>query len=114
MARPLRIDFEGAVYHVTTRGNARQDIFLHDEDRAEFLNVFADVVDRFGWNCHAYCLMANHYHLLIETPKANLSKGKENPGSHLHFWCFQGPQVALFSELPPFRLVLLTPLYFRV
>ena len=75
MARPLRLEYEGAVYHVTARGNARQDIFLHDEDRAEFLNVLADAVDRFGWNCHAYCLMANHYHLLIETPKANLSKG---------------------------------------
>ena len=75
MTRPLRIEFEGAVYHVTARGNARQDIFLHDEDRAEFLNVFADVVDRFDWNCHAYCLMSNHYHLLIEIPKANLSKG---------------------------------------
>lgn len=75
MARPLRIEFEGAVHHITARGNARQDIFLHDADRTEFLNVFADVVDRFDWNCHAYCLMANHYHLLIETSKANLSKG---------------------------------------
>ncbi|MGB2984105.1 MAG: transposase [Candidatus Bipolaricaulia bacterium] len=75
MARPLRIEFEGAVYHITARGNGRQDIFLGDEDRAGFLAVLADVVDRFGWMCHAYCLMSNHYHLLIETPQANLSKG---------------------------------------
>lgn len=75
MARPLRLEFEGAVYHITARGNARQDIFLGDEDRVGFLAVLADVVDRFGWICHAYCLMSNHYHLLIETPEANLSNG---------------------------------------
>ena len=75
MARPLRIEFEGAVYHITARGNGRQEIFLDDKDRAGFLAVLRDVVDRFGWVCHAYCLMSNHYHLLIETPDANLSKG---------------------------------------
>ncbi len=75
MARPLRIEFEGAVYHVTSRGNARADIFLSDEDREMFLEVLAHVVDRFGWVCHAYCLMTNHYHLMIETPQANLSRG---------------------------------------
>lgn len=77
MARPLRIQFEGAVYHVTSRGNARLDIFLDDTDRARFLKAFGRVVDRFGWICHAYCLMNNHYHLLIETPEANLSRGMQ-------------------------------------
>jgi len=75
MARPLRIEFEGAVYHVTARGNARSDIYLSDEDREMFLTVLAYVVERFGWVCHAYCLMDNHYHLMIETPQANLSRG---------------------------------------
>lgn len=77
MARPLRIEFEGAVYHVTSRGNARQDIFLDDKDREQFLEDLARVVNRFGWRCHAYCLMNNHYHLLVETPEANLSRGMQ-------------------------------------
>lgn len=75
MARPLRIEFEGAVYHVTSRGNARDDIYLADGDREMFLDTLAHVVERFGWICHAYCLMGNHYHLMIETPQANLSRG---------------------------------------
>ena len=75
MARPLRIEYEGAVYHVTSRGNARQNIFHVDSDREVFLEVLSDAVKRFGWVCHAYCLMTNHYHLLLETPEANLSRG---------------------------------------
>jgi len=77
MARPLHIQFEGAVYHVTSRGNARQDIFIDDEDRGVFLSTLGEVVDRFRWICHAYCLMSNHYHLLIETPSPNLSRGMQ-------------------------------------
>ena len=75
MARPLRIEYEGAVYHVTSRGNARENIYLSDSDREIFLEVLAHVVERFDWICHAYCLMDNHYHLMIETPQANLSRG---------------------------------------
>jgi len=75
MARPLRIEYPGAVYHVTSRGNARQDIVVDDRDRSQWLSFLAHVVDRFGWLCHAYCLMDNHYHLLLETPQANLSRG---------------------------------------
>ena len=75
MTRPLRIEYEGAVCHVTSRGNARQDIYVDDEDRHAFLEVLGDVVDRLNWTCHAYCLMSNHFHLLIETPDANLSRG---------------------------------------
>ena len=74
MARPLRVEHEGALYHVTSRGNARQDIFLDDADRVGFLGVLSQVVAHYGWICHAYCLMTNHYHLLIEIPEANLSK----------------------------------------
>jgi REP element-mobilizing transposase RayT len=75
MARPLRLEFPGAVYHVTSRGNARQDIVVDAHDRSQFLSLLAHVVDRYGWLCHAYCLMDNHYHLLIETPTPNLSQG---------------------------------------
>jgi REP element-mobilizing transposase RayT len=75
MARQLRIEFPGAVYHVTSRGNARADIFEDDGDRELFLKVLGKVVKRYNWLCHAYCMMDNHYHLLIETPVGNLSAG---------------------------------------
>ena len=75
MARPLRIEFPGALYHVTSRGNARGPIFLSDCDRFDFLCVLGEVVEQTGWQCHAYCLMPNHYHLLVQTPEANLSRG---------------------------------------
>lgn len=75
MARPLRIEVPGAVYHVTSRGNARQNIVADDRDRTQWQSGLAHVVDRYGWLCHAYCLMDNHYHLLIETPQPNLSLG---------------------------------------
>lgn len=75
MARPLRIQVPGAVYHVTSRGNARQDIVADDRDRTQWLTLLAHVVDRYGWLCHAYCLMDKNYHLLVETPQPNLSLG---------------------------------------
>ena len=75
MARPLRIEFDGAIYHVTSRGNARADIFADDEDRQTFLKCLGKVINHFHWLCHAYCLMDNHYHLVVETPEANLAKG---------------------------------------
>jgi REP element-mobilizing transposase RayT len=75
MARPLRIEFEGALYHVTARGNARADIFLDDEDRRAFVNNLGRVCERFGWRVWAWCLMTNHYHLLVETLRPTLSKG---------------------------------------
>ncbi len=78
MARPLRLEYEGAVYHVTSRGNAGVEIFLDDKDRLRFLEVLGTVVERFGWICHAYCLMTNHYHLLIETPQPSLSRGMKH------------------------------------
>lgn len=75
MARPLRIAYEGAVYHLTSRGNEKQDIYKSDTDRKFFLRTLSYVVKRFKWVCHAYCLMTNHFHLLIETPLANVSEG---------------------------------------
>lgn len=75
MARPLRIEYAGALYHVTARGNARQSIFLSNEDREGFLELLSSTVRRYHWRVHAYCLMGNHYHLVIETVDNNLSAG---------------------------------------
>jgi REP element-mobilizing transposase RayT len=75
MARPLRLTFPGAIYHITARGNARAATYLDDQDRQLFLDVLAGCIERFSWLCHAYCLMDNHYHLMIETPEGNLSAG---------------------------------------
>ena len=75
MARPLRLEFPGALYHLTARGNARQPIYRDDTDRRDFLELCGAVCDRFHWQAHAYCLMSNHYHLVIETPEANLARG---------------------------------------
>ncbi len=75
MTRPLRIEYAGAVYHITSRGNGRKPIFKDDEDRVGLLNLLKKVNDRYHWLCYAYCFMDNHYHLIIETPDGNLSKG---------------------------------------
>lgn len=75
MSRPLRIEFHGALYHITARGDRREPIYEDDEDRALFMNILGQVVADFNWVCHAYCLMGNHYHLVVETPDGNLAKG---------------------------------------
>ena len=75
MARPLRLEFSGAVYHVTSRGDRREDIYLDDDDRQQWMAVLSLVCDRFNWIVHAFCQMTNHYHLLVETPDGNLSAG---------------------------------------
>lgn len=75
MSRPLRLEFPDALYHITSRGDRREDIYEGDADREVFLIVFAEVISRFNWICYAYCLMDNHYHLLVRTPDGNLSKG---------------------------------------
>lgn len=75
MSRPLRLEYPGAVWHVTSRGNERRDVFRDDEDRMKFLSILGRTVELFGWNLHAYVLMGNHYHLLLETPDPNLSRG---------------------------------------
>jgi REP element-mobilizing transposase RayT len=75
MARPLRIEFPGALYHVTTRGDHRALIYVDDADRHEWLSILADVCLRFNFIAFAYCQMGNHYHLMLETPDGNLSQG---------------------------------------
>ena len=75
MARALRLEFAGALYHITSRGDRQEDIFESDQDRHKFLEILGEACTHFNWRCHAYCLMSNHYHLLIETQDGNLSKG---------------------------------------
>jgi len=77
MSRPLRLEYPGAFYHITSRGNAQADIFLCDNDRDIFVRLLRDEIDQQGWICYAWCLMNNHYHFLIETPEANLSRGMQ-------------------------------------
>ena len=81
MPRPKRIEYPGAVYHVFARGHDRRTIFLDDEDRFTFLSRFEDVASRHGWKVPVYCLMGNHYHLVLETPAANLAIGMRDLNS---------------------------------
>ena len=74
MARPLRMEFPGALYHVTARGNERKPIYRDEGDRRRFLERLAHVVHTYRLRLHAYVLMRNHYHLLMETPEANLGR----------------------------------------
>jgi putative transposase len=75
MARPLRIELAAGLYQVTSRGDRREAIFRDDQDREEWLTVLGEVCSRYNWRCHAYCEMTNHYHVVVETPDANLSQG---------------------------------------
>lgn len=74
MARPLRIEYEGAVYHVTARGNEKRKVFFSRRDYGKFKEYLANAIEKFGFILHGYVLMTNHYHLIIETPEKNLSK----------------------------------------
>ncbi len=129
MARPLRIEYPGAVYHITNRGNDKKAVFKDDQDRETFLKILAFVNKRYHWLCHAYCLMDNHYHLMIETPDGNLSLGmrqlngvytqarnkRHNKTGHL----FQGRYKAILIQkdthlLEVCRYVVLNPVRARM
>src|SRR6266567_1700487 len=75
MPRKLRVEYEGALYHVMNRGDQREAIFLDDKDRELFLQTLGEACLKTDWQVHAYCLMSNHFHLVVETPKANLVAG---------------------------------------
>jgi REP element-mobilizing transposase RayT len=75
MARPLRIELHGGLYHITSRGDRREAIFLDDADRRQWLTLLGEVCARYNWFCHAYCLMDNHFHIVVETVDSNLSAG---------------------------------------
>jgi putative transposase len=129
MARPLRPEFAGALYHVTSRGNGQEDVYLSDDDRLVWLETLARVCERFNWICHAYCQMGDHYHLLIETPDANLSKGMRQLNGVYTQWfnrthqragpVFQGRFKAILVEKDSYllelaRYVVLNPLRARM
>jgi putative transposase len=108
MARALRIEFENALYHVTSRGNERRPIFRTDRDRTTFLRLLGEAAARFGWSVTAYVLMTNHFHLVIQTPQPNLSRGMQWLNgtyagwfNHAHKRCghlFQGRFHAILIE----------------
>src|SRR5687768_17169184 len=75
MARKLRVEYPGAIYHVINRGDRRELIFREDRDRELFLKTLAESCEKTGWQVHAYCLMPNHFHMVIETPEPNLVAG---------------------------------------
>ncbi|MCP4407298.1 MAG: addiction module toxin RelE [Gammaproteobacteria bacterium] len=116
MARPLRIEYAGALYHITSRGDKKSDIYQDDHDRESFLETLGEVCQRYNWILHAYCLMNNHYHLLVETPEVNLSSGMRqlngvytqrfnryhNQVGHV----FQGRYKAIIVQKEPYLLEL--------
>lgn len=75
MPRKLRVEYPGAIYHVMSRGDRREDIFFGDVDRHDFIKTLAEACQKADWQVHAFCLMSNHYHLVVETPNANLVAG---------------------------------------
>ena len=75
MPRKIRLEYEGAIYHVMSRGDRKEDIFICDRDRESFLETLGEVCGKTAWQIHAYCLMRNHFHMVVETPRPNLSAG---------------------------------------
>ena len=125
MARPLRLELSGGLYHVTARGDGREDIYLGDADREVWLEVLGQVCRRFNWVCHAWCQMSNHYHLLLETPEANVATGMRqlngvytqrfNRAHRRVGHVFQGRHKAILGERDSYllelaRYVVLNPL----
>jgi REP element-mobilizing transposase RayT len=89
MPRPPRVQIAGGIYHVTARGNRKEDIFGDDSDRRLFLRLLELICARYGWRCHVYCLMNNHVHFVVETPQPNISVGMQ---------CLFGRYAAYFNE----------------
>jgi len=116
MARPLRIEYEGAFYHVTSRGNERRRIFLAKSDYNQFKRYLKGAQEKYGYHLHSYVLMSNHYHLIIETPERNLSKLMQYiNGSYTNFFnrrtgrsghLFQGRYKAILVDVDSYLLQL--------
>ena len=134
MARKLRLEYRGAIYHVMNRGDRREPIFRDDEDRKRFLAALGEVCVKTGWQIHAFCLMLNHFHLVMETPQPNMVAGMKwflgtytsrfNRRNKLYGHLFSGRYKALivdgsgsgylktvcnYVHLNPVRAKLLTP-----
>jgi REP element-mobilizing transposase RayT len=129
MSRPLRIELAGGLYHVTSRGDRREDIFLGDSDRSAWLDVFAETCARYNWASHGWCQMTNHYHVIVETAEANLSQGMRHLNGVYTQWVnrtygksghvFQGRYKAILVEkdshlLELARYVVLNPVRARM
>ncbi len=116
MGRPLRIEYPGALYHVTSRGNEKKEIFFEDSDREIFLSFLEEYHHRYGILIHSYVLMSNHYHLILETPQGNLLKvmhglnsrytGYINRKYHRSGHLFQGRYKAILVEKETYLLTL--------
>lgn len=116
MARPARIEYEGAFYHVMNRGNRREDIFFNDNDRLKFYEILGNTEDRYRINIYVFVLMSNHYHILLETPYSNLSRAMQrlNGDYALYFskrhnrpgHLFQGRYKAMLVEKDAYLLEL--------
>jgi REP element-mobilizing transposase RayT len=116
MSRPLRVEYEHAFYHVISRGHRRENIFRNDGDRKNFLNKLSLAAERLQLKIHAYVLMNNHYHLLIETPQANIVKAMHDINAGYANWyrckyrlvgsIFQGRYKAIVVEKDEYLLVL--------
>jgi REP element-mobilizing transposase RayT len=116
MGRPLRIEYPGAFYHVTSRGNEQKDVFKSQKDREKFLSYLESATERYGAAVHVYCLMSNHYHLLMETPEGNLSQVMRHiNGAYTNYFntkrkraghLFQGRYKAILVEKDAYALEL--------
>lgn len=116
MARPLRLEFPGALYHVTSRGDRQEPIYLGDSDRRAWLRILAATCARFNWLIHAYCQMGNHYHLVVETLDGNLSRGMRQLNGDYARWfnfhhtvvghLFQGRYHAILIQRDSYLLAL--------
>lgn len=116
MARPLRIELAGGLYHITARGNRREAIYLDEADRSGWLTLLGETCERYQWQCHAWCQMTNHYHLVLETAEANLGQGMRHLNSvysarfnraHSHVGhLFQGRYYAILVEREAYFLEL--------
>jgi REP element-mobilizing transposase RayT len=116
MARPLRLEFPGAIYHVTSRGDRQEAIYEGDADRQQWLGILSKICERYNWRVHAYCLMDNHYHILLETADGNLSKGmRQLNGIYTQYFnrqhnrvghVFQGRYKAILVEKDSYLLEL--------
>lgn len=129
VGRQPRVELADGFFHVTARGNAREAIYRDDRDSLAFLRLLGRTVERFGWQCHAYCLMPNHFHLAVETPGANLGVGMRHlNGSYAQRFnvrwervghVFQGPYRAVLVEreahlLELARYIVLNPVRARL
>ena len=116
MARPLRLSFESAVYHITARGNRKENIFYSDKDKNIFLEKMNETFKKYSFICYAYCLMDNHYHLFIKTPYANISNGMHCLNSSYANWLktkykivgtiFQGRYKSIIVDENVYALIL--------